>query len=169
MKMKKQIREALIQELGDTTEAYLYRLDHTKAYNDEFRQNARALYSFQTHMGTNYGVYFRYHWEKSPFVIVQFEADDAGGWSGTVNEGSMFRVIATIMQCASDFWSSRYDVFRRDGVSSEIIDRMKGFRFQTPEGDLNNSARFKLYRTFIKRQFPSAKIRIRGEEALIIP
>ena len=169
----KQIQEALIRELGDTTDSYPFNLSRVYVRNNEAFQRTVALatYAFSTEKNTRYDVRIRYQWNESPFASLQFQAN-AGGWSQTINEGSMFRVMATVLQCASDFWERRRKILMQNGddITLDIVDRLEGFKFDISNTrDPESTSRFKLYQTFINHQFPSARIFIEEGDVFITP
>ena len=142
-------KEIILQELGNTSSGYDYRLESAKGYED-------VEYSFKTPEST-YTV--RGHRYEDEYIEIGFDTDATSGLSGTTNEGEQFKIVATVMNISKEIWK------RRDEFYAES-DLLKGFLYSgyhKPDEDFDEiSQRDKLYRQFIKKQYPSADISYDG-------
>ena len=163
--IRKQIQEALIQELGDTTDAYPYK----ESYKDVGSEHFLLEYIFETGKGTLYKVRISYKMPMSDeFIYVNFVANQS---YDTVNEGTMFRSIATVIRIISDFWLHISETLSDAAQPFSYIHRIDGFEFSVVEKGVSpqDSARFKIYRAFIKKQFPSATVQVRRDVVSVVP
>ena len=169
--IREQIREALIQELGDTTDAYGYMQTFLDMYSSFFQ----VSYGFMTEKGTRYEVHMRYR-VPDDFIGVDFTAENS--FTKVVNEGTTFRTIATVMRIVSDFWMDRREIITShqddffEAFEVGTFDQIQGFSFRVDSPDglrPKDTSRFKLYNAFIRQQFPSAQIQTKGLDILVTP
>ena len=167
--IRNHIRETLIQELGNTTEAYPFKFHRDEVNSKSFFVN----YTFQTDKGTSYKVFLEYYYTGvKGFVYVDFSAN--GSTSDTVDEGTTFKAISTVISCLSDFWDRRFEILvdhPGGNLDSQIFQDIRGFKFIVAKADrgIENTQRFKLYKAFIDRQFKHAKLQMKGSKAYVIP
>ena len=180
-KIRTHVQEAIIQELGDTTNIYPFKEIFKETTPDSFL----VEYEFKTDKGTRYEVSLDYNAAASDFIYVDFKG--GGSYKKTVDEGTTFQSIATIIRILANFWQNRHDMVfdqercRYDTVfevpeescpSQETISQLEGFEFTVVgrgSRTATESARFKLYKAFIDRQFPSATILTDSHGIQVIP
>lgn len=137
MNFKEIIKELALQELGNTTDTYNWRLS--------FDSDTEKVYEFST-PENDYEVFvetFTKDWLALDFGL---EDKDFGKKFSTVtNEGEQFRVVATVLEIAKHAWDRRETMM--DG------DTVKGY------GISADSRRIQLYKAFVKTQFPDAEVR----------
>lgn len=144
-------KNLILTEIGNTTDGYDYYL-----VKDENKVSA----SFKTREN-NYVVEILKR-DSDSWALVDFGVGPGMDASPT-DEGVQFKVIATIMNIVKEVWEKRNKFF--DGT-------IKGFSFFStakPDEDLGNTSRDRLYKKFIKKQFPNAKIKKAGESYKIMP
>ena len=161
--IREAIRETLISEIGNTTEAYSYSIESHEISSLDEKIHVSIRFGFETEFNTPYRVIFECIEAYSEQLIgVSFSAN--GSFEDTVDEGSMFRVMATVMKICKHVWSRRVHY-----LGSEFFEKddVYGFRFSPNLKKRGRVARerqrTKLYRAFIHRQFPSATIRTSRE------
>lgn len=144
-------KDSVIKELGETTDAY------------EWRQlrSSEQMYQYQFYAGEiEYEVIIEVF--MPGYLSAEFAPDSSQNldkmpgetrYSMTTGAGSPFRIMATVLQIAKHAWETRED-FR---WSSDL----KGFAFDPSRKKTNQdgpNVRRKLYKRFIQKQFPGAKI-----------
>lgn len=149
---KQLLYEIALNELGETTEAYDYYFQGVKA--------GKAEWAFQSQSHT-YEVKFM---KSRKYFRTSFETSETN--SSVTNEGDQFRVMATIMKIAKEMWDRRHELF--EGVGG-----IEGFKYDAipkPDEEFRDvTSRDKLYRQFVLKQFPNARIRTQNVYTLIIP
>ena len=137
MKFKNLLKDIALRELGNTTDTFDWRL----SYDSE----TEKVYEFST-PENQYEVFvesFTEDWLAIDFGIA--DKDFGEKFSTVTNEGEQFRVVATVLEIAEHAWNRRETMM--DG------DTVKGFSIST------DPRRLRLYKTFVKRQFPNAEVK----------
>lgn len=150
MKLKDILNELFVNEIGDTTRGYNWKLEDSRISKGVDGLRVAYRYRFRTENFT-YDIAF-YKPDNSQWVQVDFDTLEKG--QEETNEGNQFRVVATILDAAKDF--------KRKMDKEDVI--IKGFQFDAISKSINQdlsvkSQREKLYTAFIKRQFPSARVK----------
>jgi hypothetical protein len=139
-------KNLILKELGNTTDTYPLRTVRREV--SPYRPDIEYAWEFSTE---NYDYYIHIFNEYPDFLTVDFSTDQTG--NELTNEGNPFKVTSTVIEAAMRTYEQVNE--------HEKID-MKGFRFKgipkKGSDDDKNTQRNKLYKTFIKNQFPSAKI-----------
>lgn len=157
MNFKDLLYEIALTELGETTDAYNWYKQEVQYDEATFIFNAEDIkYEavFEAHDG-------QIDVDFAP-VYGQVEPDDfKTRYSTTTGEGNQFQIMATVLQIAKHVWERKEEIFEADGLNV--------FKFYAT-GDKEGNRRAKLYKTFIKKQFPSAKIQKIGPKSFkVIP
>ena len=137
MNFKKLLEDIALQELGNTTDTFDWRL----SYDSE----TEKVYEFST-PENRYEVFvetFTKDWLALDFGIENMEFGEK--FSTVTNEGEQFRVVATVLEIAKHAWERRETMM--DG------DTVKGYSIST------DPRRIRLYKTFVKTQFPNAEVK----------
>jgi len=134
-------KKLVLNELGNTTDGYDWTIE---------REDSDGWYfSFYTE-NYGYNAFFQRHGE---WIYTGFDVDDPNLPFSETDEGNQFKIVATIMNMARYVWTNR-----------DILEaHVEGFSFESGE------KRSKLYKTFIRRQFPSAEISKPGYEIKVKP
>lgn len=147
-------KNIFLQELGETTDTYNWRLEDVGRF--------AAKYRFETE---NVGYYVKIEELEPEYLAVEFSIDpDKTNFKAldvpstvydmfavVTGEGNQFQVVATVLQIAKHAWKNRHEFF--DGS-----EKLKGLAFDSAGSKDKAKARDRLYTTFIKKQFPQAKI-----------
>ena len=145
-------KDLILTELGNTTDTFNYRLDKAGS--------GLVKYEFKT-PEHEYMVFLHPGLEDSS-LKVDFETKE--NRYDETNEGNQFKVIATVMEITKKVWQRREELF--DSYLSKIeYDSAQ----RDKERGTDRNARERLYRTFIKQQFPNAKIVSDGVDTVILP
>ena len=148
----KYANESLVTELGDTTEAY----DLNLIQNSGGGREHVVEYEFQTKAGTSYIVELEAYDDPDRMVSVGFYPTKSQSYSDVTNEGDPFRIVATVVKAASEFW----DLLHETGIDDDWEYKIERFYFSASGHSAKKvKQREKLYMAFIKRQFPSASIK----------
>jgi len=147
---RKVVRRAIIQELGNTTDTYPLRNVERGVFPRVGEIDTR--WEFQTENHTYTVTIFN---EYPEMLSVDFTTEETS--TRMTNEGNPFKVTATVIEAARRTWGLVEEY-------PEEFDFIRGFTFKpvtkgggSPDGGKTNQ-RGKLYKTFIERQFPDAKI-----------
>jgi len=144
-------KDSVIKELGETTDAYDWRQ----------LRSSEQMYQYQFYAGElEYEVVIEIF--MPGYLSVEFAPDSSQDldkmpeetrYSMTTGVGSPFRIMATVLQIAKHAWETKEE-FRH---SSDL----KGFAFNPSTKKTNQDGpniRTKLYKRFIQKQFPDAKV-----------
>jgi hypothetical protein len=146
-------KNLILTELGETTDVYDYYFDGK--FGDD-----SVEYKFKTPNYT-YSVFFKPD-HNFDTLDIQFETDRTR--TSVTNEGNHFRVTATILDITKKVWKRREELF--DSYLAKIkfnpVPRDKEYGQDT-------NARERLYKRFIKKQFPNAKIIDKGKNTIVLP
>lgn len=156
------IREELVFEIGDTTD--FYRWEPERADGQEFKV------SFETENGFTYYVRGMQSHQRPDLLTVDFgvRKDSFFKKGGVIMTGeqNQFKVISTVIRVIETVWENRNDVF-------EESEKLHAIQFtaapKDDEKDKEVTARAKLYRRFIEKQFPGARIYQDGRLFIITP
>lgn len=154
MKFKDLLYEITLTELGETTESYDFRMAGKKVGEE-------ATYKFKT-PNYDYIVKASSLTYSDEYVEIGFGTESGGDIA--TNEGNQFKVISTVLDIAQDIWNRRDEIFYGPFDSSDpLVGIMFSGVYKRDEPYTKDEpARNKLYKTFIKKQFPSAEIRNEG-------
>ena len=147
-------KQLVLTELGETTDAYRY----------EFLGNLHGdvvEWKFKTPNQTYYVIIK----QVMDYLDVEFETEKTG--MDATNEGNQFRVMATVLKISKEAWKRREELF------DSYVDKIKYYPSDTSDeksgGFEGRNKRDKLYQTFIKRQFPNAKIEGDKHSTTVMP
>jgi hypothetical protein len=162
MNFKKLIVESVLSEIGDTTDFYQW--EPEKADGSSFKV------SFDTENGVTYYVNGKQLYQRPDLLSVDFGV--RGGFFGKnggvvmTGEQNQFKVISTVIQIIETAWKNRHELFDE----SEKLQAIH-FTAAPKDGEDEDSltSRGKVYREFIKTQFPNAKIYREGKTFIITP
>jgi len=147
------IRSFVIQEIGNTTEGYKWKLARTDRFG--------AYYTFQTEQYT-YDVTVEDFMPE--YLAIEFELDRRHSdefpdrFGAVTDEGKPFKVVSTVVSIARHAWENRSELFMEP-------EKLKGFFIDAaPKEGEDENIRAKLYKRFVERQFPSARVDISGSE-----
>ena len=140
--------EIILQEIGDTTDAFDWRLTYDS--------KTQKVYKFST-PENNYEISVDSYpeWIALHFSIEGAEFNDK--FSITTDEGEQFRVVATVLEIAEHAWNNRHTMMDGDTVN--------GFLISTD----HDPRRLRLYKAFIKTQFPNAEMKSSNDTIRVIP
>lgn len=152
-KFRSVVRSFIIQEIGDTTEGYRWRLENTDRFG--------AYYGFQSDE-YRYGVTVENFTPR--YLAIEFEldrkhADEFPDQFGAItDEGNQFKVVATVVSIAKHAWENRHDIFTEP-------ETLEGFWIDAaPKEGEDDNIRSKMYERFVINQFPSASVKRSGSE-----
>lgn len=156
MKLKRILKKTALREVGDTAEGYDFSVSRS-AITDEGKVDYR--YSFESKEGYSYVVQIEQDPHGRPYPEVYFftveKLDDMTG------ENDPFNVISTVVNCLKHFVEDA----KTKGFNIEAV------RFESEpkrsESSFGETARDRVYKQFIKKQFPSAKIEKEYGETMI--
>lgn len=155
--MKKQfrgvVREFVLREIGDTTKTYDWELANTDRFG--------AYYTFKSDQ-------YRYNVTVEDFMpeylAIEFELDRkhsdefSDRFGAVTDEGNQFRVVSTVVSIAKHAWENRHELFMEP-------EKLEGFFIDAaPKEGEEENIRAKLYKKFVERQFPNARIQRSGSE-----
>lgn len=160
-RLRRMIREeAMFMEIGNTTD--FYRWEPEKANGRSFKV------SFETENGVTYYVNGRQKNRRPDLLTIDFGVRRSAPFkkSGVVMTGeqNQFKVISTVIRIVETVWENRHDAFDK----SEKL-RAIHFYASPKEEESEVTARAKLYKAFIKKQFPNARIHKDGRNYIITP
>lgn len=149
MKFKDLLKDILLREIGDTADGYEFSVSRSKISDGGSKIDYR--YSFESQGGFSYVVQIEQDPRGRPYPEVYFftieKLDDMTG------ENDPFNIIATVVNCVKHFVEDA----KAKGFDIEAV------RFEAEpkksESGFGENAREKMYKQFVKRQFPSAKVR----------
>ena len=145
-------RNLILQELGNTTESYNYRISSSG--------RNMVAWEFRTPLH-HYVVNVR---KVGKYMSVNFVTKEDG--VDTTEANNQFKVTSTILDIAKDSWERKEELFANGGS-------MIGFKYDAlprrGESEEGGTARENLYQTFIKTQFPGAEIKRGATETKVIP
>ena len=146
-------KDLILTELGNTTDTYNYRM------NGQGRETVEYEFKTPNHK------YFVIIKQVLDFIEVEFETQRTG--MDATNEGNQFKVMATVLEISKEVWRRREELF------DSYVDKIKYYPSDTPDeqdnGVEDRNKRDKLYQTFIKRQFPNAKVTGNVHHTLVMP
>lgn len=152
-----------ITEIGDTTDFYQWRPQ--KADGTEF------MVTFETENDRTYYVYGEQLPVRQDLMTVDFGVrggflGKGGGETVLTGEGNQFKVVSTVIRIVEQAWNNRHELFDRSETLGAIH-----FAPAKKEGEQTGevTSRAKLYRAFIERQFPGAKIIKKRSNYIIRP
>ncbi len=155
MKFTKLLKEITLQELGETTDHYNLRLKNKNLGEPvEFGSGREGRVKFMWEFATeNYEYKIRMREKFSnPVLAIDFDTKEQG--SRITREGNQFKVTATVIEAAVrtrkmlEGKNTGIEGFKFNPVSKASVDK--------DIGDVTQ--REKLYRTFIKKQFPNVEM-----------
>lgn len=161
MKLREAVRSLLIQELGDSTKGYRYKLESSEL-GSGWRNKAKRKYTFETdnkEYVVKLGVEMKYDRHNgSPVMEVDFTSIDKQGKEDitySITNDDMFGVIATVAniieECVKEWLPE---------VEDHHGEEIKYLSF-TPAGFTNSpkyQQRIDLYAQFVKSRLPGSKI-----------
>ena len=146
-------KRIILTELGETGDTYDWRLT--------FEDESQKMYEFYSDEN-KYELFVESF--KADFLVVGFGLKNGTfgkKFSAVTNEGNQFKVASTAIEIAEHAWKTRDSLKHGDTV--------KGFSISAPrESDGGPNVRIEFYKKFIKNRFPGAKIRVKGDEMLVI-
>lgn len=156
MKFKTMLAEIALQELGETTDAYDWYEESTrfgKVYYGFYSGEIKYRAMFKP-VGDGITVEFA---PESGEVDVDWPNEDRFGVE--TNQGNQFRIMATVLEMAKHVWEN--DVFEDENLTHFVF---------KPSGDgKKDKQRAKLYKQFVKKQFPYAQIEKEGSRYKVYP
>jgi len=152
-RLRSVIRSFILQEIGDTRKNYRWELVKTDRFG--------AYYTFESEQ-YQYDVTvenFTPEYLAVEFGLDRRYADEFPDRFGAVtDEGEPFKVVSTVVSIAKHAWENRHRVFTEpEGLKGFFIDA-------APKEGEDENIRAKLYREFVERQFPSARVEHSGSE-----
>ena len=165
MKLREAVRNLLIFELGDSTNPYDYRV--TEIVPKKYKYIKR--FEFESDAGHQYEIKFEAVNDRHGTITVDFRVKGQP-IKAVTNEGNPYRVMATVIAAARKVWKNKdeiEDAFDNPNIASYPV---LGFFF-TPIGtDFKKvEQREKLYKAFIRSQFPNAEINKNNYGIEVIP
>jgi hypothetical protein len=155
MKFANLIKEIALQELGETTDHYNLHLKNKNLGEPvEFGSGREGRVKFMWEFATeNYEYKIRMREDFSrPVLDLDFDTKEKG--ARVTKEGNQFKIVATVIEAAVRTWKivrekdAGIGGFKFNPVSKASVDKDIGEVTQ----------REKLYKAFIKKQFPNAKM-----------
>lgn len=156
MNFKDLLKEIAILEIGDTAEGFDFSVSRS-VITDEGKIDYR--YTFESEENFSYVVQIEQDPRGRPYPEVYFfTIEKLGDMTG---ENDPFNVIATVVNCIKHFIEDA----KKKGYDIEAI------RFEAEpkggESSFGENARNRIYKQFIKKQFPSAEIEREYGETMV--
>lgn len=145
-------KDLIIQELGETTDAYDWRQVRESEQMYEYQFYADDL-RYEVYIETFMPGYLSVEFAPDPSQDLDKRPGETR-YTMTTEAGSPFRIMATVVQIARHAWENR--------ETFEWSDGLEGFAFTASERKRGRregpNVREKLYKKFIRKQFPDAQI-----------
>ena len=139
----------LVKELGDSTNAASFSLVNKDVSPPD---QLSLKYEFETDLGTEYVVLAelaaknqRGSEVSGKYVAISFHLKENTSYTAVSNKGEISQVMATVLSITEEIWDRRQNLLDFDG-----------FMFQPSGDNKKRGQRFRLYKVYINRQFPSA-------------
>ena len=150
--------ESVVNELGDSTDAFDYYLDFEQALGNMFT----FIYEFDTDLGTEYLVTIDAFSENTGRTLADVSFEIRGKPHQHVsNKGEQFRVMATVIKIAREFWENEAptletppDAFQFTAAGSE------------PE---KRKQRKRLYMAYVSKVWPESETEIEANSVVVHP
>lgn len=141
------IRSFVLREIGETRDGYDWELARTDSFG--------AYYTFRSDQ-------YRYNVTVEDFMpeylAIEFELTHKHSdefpdrFSAVTDEGNQFKIVSTVISIAKHAWEHRDEIFMEP-------EKLKGFFIDAaPKEGEDDNIRAKLYKRFVKKQFPSARV-----------
>lgn len=145
-------KRLVLTELGETSKGYQYRISTSSP--------GVVTWTFYTEKHP-YIVEIKV---SSEWLIVDFGVGTEIMDASVTDEGEPFKVMATVMNIAEETWERREELFPGEDLDGFFFDPVA-----KPEEYPDDTSRARLYKTFIKKQFPNAEIKKVGSSYGVIP